>query len=171
MKRNNTLGDLLVAGGILTEQQRAVALAQHRRWGQPVGRTVVALGYCSAADVLAALSAQTGIPSVELDAETPDPAMAELLSRQDAERLGVVPLRRCGPGHQMLLVAVAAPGSLGVLDALRQLTGLRVSALLADDDALVRARARLYDGDDLYAWPGGPLRPLNERMFGLDWAG
>lgn len=169
MKRN-LLGDLLVARKVLSPEQLGVALAQQRRWAKPLGRTVIDLGYCDPADVLAALSVQTGIPAVELDAQVIDPALAELVPQTLAEQLNVVPLRRCGPGNQVLVVAVPAPGSLAAEDELRRRTGCRISTLLADDAALARGLRRLYACDDAYAWPGGPLRPLGERMLELDWA-
>lgn len=170
MKRN-LLGDLLVRRGALSHEQRRLALAQQRQWRMPLGQTVIALGYCDPDQVLAALSEQTGIPAVNLDHEVIEPALADLLPREDAERLRVSPLRRCGPAGQVLVVALAAPGSLAALDEVRRRTRMRISPVLADEHAIARAHQRLYACADAYAWPGGPLRPLREQMFDLDWAG
>ena len=144
MKRAN-LGDILIEMGALDELQLHSALAHQRQWGTPLGRAVVEKRFCSADQVLAALSRQTGLPAIDLDQEPLDPRLARLVTVKVAQQHRLVPVRLQGPRSEELVVAIAAPASLASLDAARAVSRKsRVIGLLASDGAIDRAIARLY---------------------------
>lgn len=166
MKAN--LGELLVRLGAIDEVQLRCALGHQRRWGRPLGELLVALGFCTWRDVLRGLSAQTGLPVVDLDTVPLERELRMLLPRRVAERYRVVPLRLRGARQEVLHLAIAAPANLTDLDALAALTGRRMVPYLASDEAIDRGIQRLYDGR--YASAMGPLIPLGEQTFDFDLA-
>ncbi|HEX8819927.1 MAG TPA: hypothetical protein VF794_08395 [Archangium sp.] len=147
MRTKKRLGEILMQLEAVDELQLQSALAYQRKWGVPLGQVVVDLRFCSVEQVLAALAHQTGVPTVSLDSEPLDAALARLLPRRLAEMHRVVPLRVEGPRDMVLVVAIAAPASMHALDAVRGVTGkLRVVPMLASDAAISRAIERLYLG-------------------------
>ncbi|EPX63533.1 GspE domain protein [Cystobacter fuscus DSM 2262] len=138
------LGDILLEMGGVDGLQLQSALAYQRKWGVPLGQVVVDLRFCSAEQVLRALSRQAGVPATDLDAEPLDPTLTKLVPRRLAEQHRVVPLRLEGPRDD-LVVAIAAPANLHSLDAVRSVTRrARVVPMLASDSAIARAIERLY---------------------------
>ncbi|WP_395856123.1 hypothetical protein [Cystobacter fuscus] len=138
------LGDILLEMGGVDGLQLQSALAYQRKWGVPLGQVVVDLRFCSAEQVLRALSRQAGVPATDLDAEPLDPTLTKLVPRRLAEQHRVVPLRLEGPRDE-LVVAIAAPANLHSLDAVRSVTRrARVVPMLASDSAIARAIERLY---------------------------
>lgn len=138
------LGDILVEMGGVDGAQLQSALEHQRERGLPLGQVVVDLRFCSAEQVLQALSLQTGLPATNLDEEWMDTRLTQLVPRRVAEQYRVVPLRLDGPGDE-LVVAIAAPAQLQSLDVVRDVTRhTRLVPLLAADEAISRAIARLY---------------------------
>lgn len=142
MKRR--LGDILVEMGGVDGAQLQSALEHQRERGVPLGQVVVDLRFCSAEQVLQALSLQAGLPATNLDEERLDPQLTQWVPRRMAEQHRVVPLRWGGAGDE-LVVAIAAPADLQSLDAVRGMARhARVVPLLAADAAIARAIVRLY---------------------------
>lgn len=166
MKRES-LGELLIKMGRIDALQLRAALAHQKQWGTPLGKSLVEHRFCQWSDVLEALAAQTGLPTIDLDAVGVDASLAQLLPEKMARKLGAVPLRLEGARGDILHVAVVAPAGLDALDSLRSVTGKRVRASLAADDAIERAQQRIYGG-------AGPVEqvnhviPMNELSFELD---
>lgn len=166
MKRES-LGELLIKLGRIDALQLRAALAHQKQWGTPLGKVLVQHRFCTWSDVLEALAAQTGLPTIDLDAVGLDLSLAQVLPEKLARKLGAVPLRLEGARGDVLHVAVVAPAGLDALDSLRSVTGKRVRASLAADDAIERAQHRLYGGD-APAETVSHVVPMNELSFELD---
>ncbi len=161
MKRQR-LGEILLSMRVIDADQLQAALAHQRSWGTPLGRVILEKRFCSAADLLTALSWQTGLPLIDLDQENVSPSVVRLVSARVARTHRVVPLRVEGRRDEVLVVAVAAPGSLTALDAALGVSRKqRVKAYLASDAAVDRALARLY----------GAHAPTVTRLAGTAQAG
>jgi type IV pilus assembly protein PilB len=161
------LGDILLARGVVDSLQLQSALAFQRQWGMPLGQVVVEQGFAPADRVFSALEEQTGLPSVNLDAQPLDARLARLVPVKVAESYRVVPLRLEGPRDSVLVVAIAAPASLDTLDVVKSVSGKgRVVPRLATDAAIRRAIGRLYHGE----WHE-TLRPQPSSTFALPDAG
>jgi type IV pilus assembly protein PilB len=142
------LGDILLTRGVVDSLQLQSALAFQRQWGLPLGQVVVDQGFAAAEQVFSALQEQTGIPSVDLDAQPLDTRLARLVPLKVAESHRVVPLRLEGKHDSTLVVAIAAPASLEALDVVKCVSGkARVVPRLAQDKAIRRAISRLYRSD------------------------
>ena len=61
------LGELLVQAKIIDETQLKTALAEHPRWGTPLGLTLLSLGMVREKTLVRALSHQLNIPSIDLE--------------------------------------------------------------------------------------------------------
>lgn len=159
------LGDILLSRGVVDSMQLQSALAYQRKWGVALGQVVVDQRFCTAEAVLSALAAQSGVGSVDLDAQPLDASLAKWIPCKVAEAHRVVPLRLEGQGPRdtALVVAIAAPASLAALDVVKSVSGkARVVPLLATDAALTRAIGRLYRGE-----PATPQRRPGMEGFSL----
>jgi type IV pilus assembly protein PilB len=149
------LGDILLTRGVVDSLQLQSALAFQRQWGLPLGQVVVDQGFAPAELVFSALQEQTGIPSVDLDAQPLDARLARLVPQRVAESHRVVPLRLEGKHDSTLVVAIEAPASLEALDVVKSVSGkARIVPRLASDKAIRRAISRMYRGEALEVpWP------------------
>jgi hypothetical protein len=135
------LGDLLVAMGLATEEQRARAFMAHRRQGGRIGTALLESGVPEGA-VATALGTQHGIPPARgSDVEEIRPDVLRLVPLRTAQRLGVVPFRREG---RLLFVAMKDPHDLRTLDEVRLATGLDVRPFVAVEARIETALAKHY---------------------------
>jgi MshEN domain len=144
LRRHNKsarLGELLVRAGQITTDQLQSALDQQTHRRQPLGYTLMALGYVSEETMRSALCAQLHINFFDLDVVRIDPALARLVSEKYAARRRVVPLFRAG---SRLVIAVDAPADLQVVEDLQQLLGMRIEVVTSTTAKIERAIKRLY---------------------------
>jgi hypothetical protein len=142
------LGEILIYMGTLTKQQLEGALSHQRQWGVSLGRALVAKGFCTEAQVLQALSKQTGIPPMNLDTEQIGSLMRDLIPQKFAEEHHVVPVRTSGARGEVLVVAMGAPAGMATQDQVKAISGKsRLEVYVASDEAIQRAIGRIYRGD------------------------
>lgn len=154
------IGELLVSQGRIDDLQLRSALAHQRRFGGRLGRAIVALGFADGAAVLAAVGAQLGVAVIEIGDRRVPPEVLRLLPAKLVRARKVVPLARLAEnGRGPLLVATPDPGDLRVLDEVAFASGLDVRPVLAGEDDVDRAIARLLDGVDTGAAARFASRP------------
>jgi putative toxin-antitoxin system antitoxin component (TIGR02293 family) len=136
------LGEILVAGGAVTEQQLEHALKEQPLRQLPLGQTLLALGYTTDQIMRQALSSQLGVPYIDLQNVIIDRTLAPLLDREFAREHALFPVARIG---RALTVAMDDPTATWVVDALASQTGHEVTVVTSSHDAIHRALARLYD--------------------------
>jgi type IV pilus assembly protein PilB len=137
------IGELLVQLGRLDSDQLQAALAHQARWGGRLGGAIVRLGFLGEPDILDAVGQQLGVSFVEIgDREIP-PKVLALVPRKLAQARRVLPLEIWNDGRRgTLVVAVADPSNLAVIDELAFVTGLNVRPVLAGEVDLDRALER-----------------------------
>lgn len=139
------IGELLVRRGRIDHLQLQSALAHQARWGGRLGRAVVHLGFLDEATFLEALAEQLGTPFITVGSRSVDPAVLALVPERLIRSRKVLPLARLAEGRRgPLVVALADPGDLGVIDELTFVTGLDVRPALATEADLDQAIARLF---------------------------
>ena len=69
------IGDLFLQQGLIDRDDLAQALRLQRRWGSRIGDVLMGLGHVKALDFFKGISAQRGLPFVNLISEPPDPAL------------------------------------------------------------------------------------------------
>src|SRR5437867_6196341 len=87
------LGDLLVAGGVITHQQLEEALAYQRTKGGRLGPSLIKLGYITEDVLHSVLTRQYGVALVDLSRIEIDPDAVKLLPRELAVRYQVMPVK------------------------------------------------------------------------------
>lgn len=146
--RSRPVGEILVAHGKLGSEQLRTVLRQQVQLGGRVGELLVEQGLVDEADVVRALSEQTGIPFVSESRVAAMPVPAEavgLLPAEHAERLGALPLSLRG---KQLFCAMRDPRDLGALDEIQFRAGVpSVQGVYATQGAIRRGQRRFYHGD------------------------
>jgi type IV pilus assembly protein PilB len=145
------LGELLVEAGIIDEHQLRAALGQQRQWGGKLGRALVDMKLASEAQIVEALSRKLGYATVDLDALARTPAVdaaMKLVPREVARQANILPLQA---DVGSVTVAMSDPTNIQVTDELSFRTGRRVRIVLAGDQEVARAVARLYFPEELAA--------------------
>jgi type IV pilus assembly protein PilB len=140
------IGELLVQRGSIDHIQLQSALAHQRRWGGRLGRAIVQLGFMQERAVLQMLSEQLAVPFVELG-ESPIPRdVIALLPEKLIRTRKVLPLEVGNGRRGVLVVALADPADLRVIDEIAFVTGRLVKPVLVSEWDIDRAIARHLDG-------------------------
>ncbi|HNJ75377.1 MAG TPA: GspE/PulE family protein [Azospira sp.] len=139
------LGQILIAQGILSEDQLRIALLEQMKSNQPVGKLLVSLGFVSEATLRDALSESLGKQSIDLSNAIIDPAALKLLPREMAKRHRVLPLD-FDLHNRRLTLAAADINDLVAIDKVRsQLPDdVEVETLLAGESEIDRAIDQYY---------------------------
>jgi uncharacterized coiled-coil protein SlyX len=126
------LGQLLIAGGFLTQAQLDDALFEGSRTGDRLGEVVVRKGLASEDDIARLLAEQWDLEYVDRSSIWFDADALTRLSREDAQRLEALPTRVEGG---RVVVAVAEPTEQR-LEALRGLIGADTVMIVVPKSAL-----------------------------------
>jgi hypothetical protein len=134
------IGELLVEVGAIDPFQLESALAHQRRWGGRLGRAMVYLGFLREDEVLSAVGGQLGVPYVTLWDKVIPRDVLSLLPEKVIRGRKVLPVARLREHRRgPLVVALADPADLLVLDELSFATGLEIRPVLASEDELEAA--------------------------------
>jgi type IV pilus assembly protein PilB len=142
------LGEVLVAGQVLTEAQLDEALHVQRggrgfRLPLRLGEVITALGLADEVQIARALSDQLGLPFLDLGSQPIPEVTLAVLPRNVALRHGAVPVTLA---HGVLTVALADPTNVLALDDIRvatKLSSVRTAVATASD---VREAVNRYYG-------------------------
>ncbi|HZN91912.1 MAG TPA: hypothetical protein VFB81_04385 [Myxococcales bacterium] len=164
--KKRRLGELLKDAGLITELQLKAALAEQRKWGGKLGRTLVEMSFVEEASMAAALSRQLNLPLVDLDALQTPADVTSWLRVDVAERYGVFPLGG-DPRQKTLQVATSDPTNFEALQELAFHTGMRIQVSICGPTAIDRAIRKHYYGESVIASDVGStsLLGLEEQSF------
>jgi type IV pilus assembly protein PilB len=140
------LGEMLVAQGLLDEQQLGKALTHQKNRRCPLGEAVVAMGFCEEEAVWRLLAKQQKLPFVDLGADVAKGGRikAELIEAVPSE---VVEEHRIIPVAQRdgkLVLAVDDPLKTFSLDTLQFVLDRDLGAALTTPGGLTKAMAHYY---------------------------
>ena len=125
---DRSLGQILLANGLVTPDQLEGALEEHRASPRSLGRVLVDRGVIGEADLVRALAEQLDLEFVDLQTRRPDPEVTSLLSRTLAERYRAIPVEdRDGT----LLVAMSDPTNVFALEDLRTITDREIRPVVS----------------------------------------
>jgi type IV pilus assembly protein PilB len=137
------LGQILLAKGLITQEQLDEALRVQKSTTEQLGRILVDLGHVNEREVLRAHAEQLGIPFLDLDRVSIDEDVAKAIPQSLVQRYNAVPIRKQG---NRLTVAMADPSNVFALDDIRLITGYEIDPVLAAADDLA-ALLRGPDGE------------------------
>jgi type IV pilus assembly protein PilB len=136
MSEDNQLGALLIARGLLTQEQLEAALEDQDHNHRSLGRILIDQGLVSEADLVATLASQLGLDYVDLSDEPVDPAATLLISDALARRYQALPI---GWQDGRLVVAMADPSNVFAVDDIRTITGSEVRMVVATRASILAA--------------------------------
>ncbi len=128
------IGDLLVQNRIITHEQLMAALAEQKKTGRKLGKTLLDLNFISETDLLNFLSRQLQIPFIDISHYQRDDKVVNELPESLARRFRVLLLEN--NKHDVLL-AMADPTDLMGLDELTRILKKRIrQAVVRENDLL-----------------------------------
>ena len=136
------LGQLLVDGRVISQDQLRRALELKTATGQRLGEIVVELGFTTERAIAGALAEQYELEFVDLDAVALDKQAVALLPEELARRYEALPLRILEDGTPLL--AVTDPTNLATADDLRFALGSNFRIAVAEKALIELAIARAY---------------------------
>src|SRR5256712_1617693 len=136
------LGDLLVAGGLITRDQLAQALRKQKGSGEKLGSILVRMHFINEDQLAGFLSQQYGVPSITLSSVNVDSNVIQLLPVGIARLYDLLPIQRDGDS---LTVAMADPVNVHAIDHVTFITGLRVLPVVAAQGAIREAIEKYYE--------------------------
>ncbi|HEY3934226.1 MAG TPA: type IV-A pilus assembly ATPase PilB [Gemmatimonadales bacterium] len=142
---SDRLGDLLIAQGLVTRDQLAAALQEHRGSHQRLGLILVRQGAIDELELTKVLARQYRMPAVDLSRFEVDPRILRLIPADLALKRMVLPLKREG---RTLTVAVADPADQGLLEDLKFITRYDLFPVLAGEQTLRALLERHYESSD-----------------------
>jgi type IV pilus assembly protein PilB len=128
-QKERQIGEILVEQGVLSPLQLDEALQRQRLTGDMLGRVLVTMGYCEEQDIIEALGVQSGMERVDLTKIKIQENIIRMLTGDVARFYNVIPIREV---DGTLIVAMADPLNIQVLDDLRQITGREVRGAVSN---------------------------------------
>jgi len=136
------LGDLLVAEGLVKEEQLRQALSEQKGKTDKLGSILVRLGFISEEQLIGFLSRQYGIPSITLTNLDVDGDTLRLVPSHIAKKYEVLPVKRISG---TLTLAMSDPTNVFALDDVAFMTNLQILPVVAPQAAIRKAIERFYE--------------------------
>jgi type IV pilus assembly protein PilB len=139
-------GEVFITEGLITQDQLRLAVDKQKEMGgaDPIARVLVSMGFIQERDRVRCLGKVWGIQYVDIGDRVPTQDVLQLISPQLAKRFKSIPLERDG---NRVVVAMANPLDIFVIDELRLTTGLEIEPVIAVEDDLHQALATFYKVD------------------------
>ncbi len=139
------VGDLLVAKGLVSQEQIEKALAYQKDRGnlKLLGEVLVELEYVSEAQVMEALAEAYGVPFVKLDTSVCDPAVVNELPQEFLDSQCVLPLFLV---NGKLTLAVSEPANVFVAEEVHRISGHEVQIVAATSKDIQSTQLSLTTG-------------------------
>ncbi len=139
------IGQLLVNGNIITEEQLGKALDLQKKEGGRVGSNLIKLGFLTEEQLVEFLSKQYGVPSIDLNPEETDTSIIKFIPYDVAQKYQIFPVSKNGA---TLTLAMTDPSNVFAIDDVKFMTGYEVQPVVASDSAIKEAISRHYEQSD-----------------------
>lgn len=128
LAKRKFLGEILLQGGFVTEEELADVLRQQEGTGTRLGDILIERGILTPQELMRVLENQQNVPYVDLDRTTPDPAMTRYIPIALAKRHTLAPVR---VENNVLYVAIEDPKNFPALDDARNAARMDIQPMLA----------------------------------------
>jgi hypothetical protein len=151
------LGEILIQLGMLTSEQVKAILSDRSLLGGKLGTQLVERGILSTDQVSEALGRQMRMPAaLQRHFDKADPAIVALLKPNLAARYMAIPLVADKSGAKRIVVAMATPQDVLVVDDVSFALGARVEPMIASELAIARNLKRFHNIEIKLTRPGRP---------------
>lgn len=141
MSDNDRIGELLVKENLITPLQLKNAVTSQRSSGGRLGHELTKLGYIEENELIAFLSKQYSVPSINLSEFEIDAEVLKVLPKEVVTRHQVIPVNRTG---STLIVAMADPSNIYAVDDIKFITGLKIDVVVASEQAIAESIEKYY---------------------------
>ena len=159
------LGALLVAGGLLSEEALAEALAARTRRGHGLTHILIEDNLVTENDLVATLAAHLRLEYVDLAEYPVDAAAARLVSDSLARRYLALPI---GWIEGRLIVAMADPSNVFAIDDIRTVTGAELRIAVATKNSILEAITKYHrvmsDAENVSAEASSSFQPDSDIL-------
>ena len=139
------LGEIFIQLGMLTPEQVKAMLQDRTLMGGKMGTQLVERGWLTTDQVSEALGRQMRMPSaLQRHFDRADPAIVALLKPNLAARYMAIPLVAAKSGAKRIVVAMATPQDVLVIDDVSFALGARVEPMIASELAIARGLKRFH---------------------------
>jgi len=139
------LGDILLAEGLIDQQQLDAALEQQRAEGGNLGRIFLQRGLVTEHALVSALAKRLGMDFADLSQQMVDPSVVTMIPEALARRHRAVPIGVNDDGA--LVVAMSDPSNIVALDDLRTVTDRSLKPVVATRTDVEDTIDRYLSGD------------------------
>ncbi len=140
------LGEILLEMGVVTEKQLVESAELQARSSKRMGKILVENGTITDNQLLTALSRQLRIPHITLRAGLYERAATDLVSKELARRLEVLPMFKV---HDTLVLATTDPQFIPALDELQDASGCKLRLVLAKREEILKHQIDAFSGNEL----------------------
>lgn len=142
--QTSRLGDILVKNNIITGEQLAAALQEQKMSGSQskLGTILVKQGLVKEPDLIAFLSRQYGVPTINLADYEIEPSVIKTIPPEVAQKYHLVPVNRAG---STLIVAVSDPSNLFAIEDIKFMTSYNVEMVVTGESDIKAAIDKYYD--------------------------
>jgi type IV pilus assembly protein PilB len=139
--KKKRIGELLVAGGLIKEEQLERALEEQKKRGGKVGEVLVDLGFINEHNLATFLARQLHVPYLEIEKQLVDPDSVKLIPADMARRITAIPLYK---DKEALVVAMSDPLNIFGLDDIRKAAGMEIRQVVATRSDIQKAISNYY---------------------------
>ncbi|MBW2702000.1 MAG: hypothetical protein JRF33_14380 [Deltaproteobacteria bacterium] len=159
------LGEVLLERGIIDHDQLNSALAYQRQWGHRIGVAMVAKGFITEGMLVKVLSETMSLPAVDLSTIEFDKEALRTISFTICENNDLIPLKleHGRGGNKTMILAMADPMNLAVIDEIEFTTSCKVRPVLATISAINSAIRKHYRGMNTIIRPLSLIKPETDE--------
>jgi type IV pilus assembly protein PilB len=141
VRAGGQLDQLLLARGLLSEDQLQEAMETAQQRGRSLGRVLIELGFVTEAGLVSILAEQLGLEFIDLADASLDASAIALVPEPTARRHSCIPVRF---EDDKLILAMADPANVVAVDDIRALTKRDVRTVVATKVDVQTAINRFY---------------------------
>ncbi|MBR0409670.1 MAG: Flp pilus assembly complex ATPase component TadA [Eubacterium sp.] len=138
------LGDILIAAGMLTQEELEEGLKMQKGSGKRLGTVLQEQGFITESDLIEALQMQLGIEFIDLSKINIPTELAQVVPKNIAKQHQVVPVRIF---RDELYLAMSDPLNFYAIEEVRQAVRRKVVPMVATSNAVERAIQILYGNE------------------------
>ena len=142
-QKRKMLGEMLIAEGLLSNEQLKRALAEQKAHGGRIGMILKNLGLVTEEDIIKVLGKQMGIQHVNLSGMIIEPEVVRLIPETLARRHQIIPVFKKG---NLLTLAMSDPLNVFAVDDVKRATGCEVDPVMSKEEETLKAIDRYYTG-------------------------
>lgn len=149
MRKKLRLGDVLINGGVIAQEQLDKALGLQKGSGRKLGEVLVDEGITTEEAIARALSSQLGIDMIEAQNVRISEEILKLIPVSVLKKNKVLPFEYAKDNPNVLRVAMADPMDMNAMDDISIIANLQVEAVAATNRSIMLALDKYYGQGDV----------------------